>query len=326
MNPLNRLKTLVFGVALLSMAPWPAQAQSWPTQPIKLVVPYGAGSATDILARRVAAPLGQALGQAVVVDDKAGASGTIGAAYVAKAPADGYTLFFGTTQTQSVNMHLLDSMPYDPMKDFASLGRLFNAGTVLVVSAALPVNSLEELLAFIKANPKRANFGSTGFGTASHLPGAYWAKMAGINLTHVPYNNAGQLLTDLMRGEITLLFYPPDGVRSHIDSGALKVLAWTGVSRSPQYPNAPTMIERSYPNFIFGAWYAMFAPAGTPQAVVGKIAEALKKVVQEPKFVQDVAVSGASLYYAPPEELDAFVKTESERFRHIAVMIGAKKE
>ncbi|MDO8279698.1 MAG: tripartite tricarboxylate transporter substrate binding protein [Burkholderiaceae bacterium] len=323
MNLIKRLQGF-FAVTVFAAASSAALAQSYPTQPIKLVVPYGAGSATDILARRTGAVLSTLLGQGVIVDNKAGGSGAIGASFAARAPADGYTLFFGTTQTQSVNPHLLDTMSYDPLKDFVSVARLYSVGTILVVSSALPVKSIEELMVWLKANPGKANFGSTGFGTASHLPGAYLSKLSGVKITHVPYNNPGQLMTDLTRGEVTMLFYPPEGVKGFIDSGALKPLAWTGDSRSATFPNVPTMRERNFPNFTFGAWYGVFAPTGTPPAIVARLSEALGRVVRDPAVVQGVTGGGAQVDYAPAAELEKFMKTEYERFRQIASMVGKK--
>jgi len=323
MTFIKHIQGLLFA-ATIAVIYTTASAQSYPTQPIKVIVPYGAGSATDILARRTGASLTSLLGQAVVVDNKAGGSGAIGASFAARAPADGYTLFFGTTQTQSVNPHLLETMSYDPMKDFVSVARLYSVGTILVVSSSLPIKTVEELLSWLKANPGKANFGSTGFGTASHLPGAYLSKLTGVKIAHVPYNNPGQLMTDLIRGEVTMLFYPPEGVKGFIDSGALRPLAWTGDSRSATFPNVPTMRERDFQNFTFGAWYGVFAPAGTPPAVVAKLSEALGKVARDPVVVQGVTNGGAQVDYAPAAELEKFVKTEYERFRQIASMVGKK--
>ncbi len=322
MNLLTTLKALL--ITATFAASGVTSAQTYPSQPIKVVVPYGAGSATDILARRTGISLGSLLGQGIVVDNKAGGSGAIGASFAARAPADGYTLFFGTTQTQSVNPHLLDSMSYDPMKDFVSVARLYSVGTILVVSSSLPVKTVEELITWLKANPGRANFGSTGFGTASHLPGAYLSKLTGVKITHVPYNNPGQLMTDLTRGEVTMLFYPPEGVKGFIDSGALRALAWTGDTRSATFPNVPTMRERDFQNFTFGAWYGVFAPAGTPPAVVTLLSDALAKVVRDPTVVQGVTGGGAQIDFAPAPELEKFMKTEYERFRHITSLVGKK--
>lgn len=317
-------RTLLAAAGLLLVAA--SHAQNYPGQPIRMVVPYGAGTATDILARRLAAPLGTVLGQGVVIDNKAGASGNIALTYAARAPADGYTLLFGTTQTQSVNPHVLQNISYDPLKDFVSIGRVFNNGVMLVISSALPVTSVEELVAWLKANPSKANYGSTGVGTAAHLPAAYMAKLIGVNLTHVPYNNLGQLLSDVARGEVTMLFYTADGVKGFVDAGNLRPLAWTGPGRHPQFPAVPTMIERNYKDFLFGAWYGVFAPAGTPRPVVTKLADALRQVVNDPKFVSEIAATGATLYYAPALEMDAFIKTEYERFRQVISVIGMKKE
>ncbi len=298
-----------------------AVADNYPQQPIKLVVPYGAGSATDLLARRVAVPLATVLGQGVVVENRAGANATLGPAFVAKAAPDGYTLLFGNTQTNAVNPSLVDNPPYDATKDFASVARLFSTATILVVSAGLPVQNVEELLAWLKANPKRANFGSTAFGTVSHLPSAYLSKTSGIPMIHVPYNNTGQLMTDLARGELAMLFYPPDGVKGFIESGALKPLAWSGAKRSPQFPHVPTMTELGYKNFVFEAWYAMFAPKGTPAAVVTKLSESLGKILSDPKFVQDFSSGSSTLFFASAPETELFVRQEQERFKQITQLI-----
>lgn len=309
-----------WGFGLMGIS-FPLSAQTYPQQPIKMVVPYGAGSATDLLARRVSAPLSTVLGQGVVVENRAGANATLGAAYVAKAVPDGYTLLFGTTQTHAVNPNLIDNMPYDAIKDFTSVARMFSTGTILVVSSSLPVNNLEELLTWIRTNPKRANFGSTAYGTVSHLPSAYLSKISGLTMTHVPYNNAGQLMTDLARGEITMLFYPPDGVKGFIEAGNLKPLAWSGAKRHPQFSQVPTMIELGYKDFVFEAWYAIFAPAGTPSSVINHLNEALNKVVKDPKFIHDVSAGSSVLYYAEAAEMDQFLRTENARFKRIASMI-----
>lgn len=298
-----------------------ALADTYPLQSIKLVVPYGAGSATDLLARRIAIPLATSMGQAVIVENRAGANATIGPAFVAKAPADGYTLLFGNTQTNAVNPNLVENPPYDATKDFTAVARLFSTATILVVSASLPVQNVEELLAWLRANPKRANFGSTAFGTVSHLPSAYLSKTLGIPMTHVPYNNTGQLMTDLVRGEITMLFYPPDGVKAFIESGSLKPLAWSGAKRSNHFAKVATMTELGFKNFVFEAWYAMFAPKGTPSLVVNKLSDALAKILNEPKFAQDFANSSSTLFFAPSSEAEIYVKQEQDRFKQIAQLI-----
>ena len=308
-------------LACLALGSGLTWAQSYPQQAIKFIVPYGAGSATDLLARRVAAPLSSILGQGVVVENRAGANAILGATHVAKAAPDGYTLLFGNTQTHAANPNLVENLSYDPIKDFTSVARLFNTGTVLVVSAALPVNNLDELLAWLRANPKRANFASTAYGTVSHLPSAFLSKVAGIPMTHVPYNNAGQLMTDLARGEVSMLFYPPDGVKGFIESGVLKPLAWSGAKRHPQYPQVPTMIELGYKDFVFEAWYALFAPAGTPTAVIARLNDALNKVFKEPKFIQDMSAGSSVMYYADAAEMDLFLRAENARFKRVAATI-----
>jgi len=296
-------------------------AQSYPTQPIKIVVPYGAGSATDILARKIAFPLGVVLGQSVFVENKAGANAVIGASYAAHANPDGYTILFGNTQTNAVNPQLVPNLSYDALKDFTPVARLFYSGTILVVSSKLPVNNLEELLAYVKSNPKHANFGSTAYGNVSHLPSAYLSKLASIPMTHIPYNNAGQLMTDLARGEVTMLFYPPEGVKSFIDSGIMKPLAWSGETRNPQFPNIPTMIELGYKNFNIGAWYALFAPTGTSNAVIQKLYDSINKVFHDPKFIQDMSNGSTNLFLGDPKETDAFVNQEQNKFKLITSII-----
>jgi len=312
------MATLAFTAGTFAAGP----ANAYPDQPIRLVVPYGAGSATDILARQVGESLGKSLNKAVIVENRPGASGSIAATYVARAPSDGYTLLFGTTQVITVNPYLIKDLAYDPQNDFTPVARLFNVGTVLVTSPKLSVQSLDELLAHIRSFPAKSSFGSTGFGTAAHLPGAYLAKLEKLEITHVPYTNSGQMMTDVIRGEVTLLFYPPQGVKGFIDSGEMKPLAWTGTNRSAQFPDVPTMQELGYDDFLFGAWYGVFAPQGTPAEIITQLSAELKKVTQDEKVVNSVERSGAEVDYAPASEMDTFLKNESERFSHITSVIG----
>jgi tripartite-type tricarboxylate transporter receptor subunit TctC len=320
---INQILRLLIST-LLVVCSVSSQAQVYPSQPIKLVVHTGPASATDILARRTATSLGPLLGRAVVVDNKPGGSGAIAASFVARAQADGYTLFFGTTQTQAVNPHLIDALSYDPLKDFVPVARLYSVNMILVVRASMPVNTIEELLKWLKENPEKANFGSTGFGTSSHLPAAYLSNLTGIKITHIPYNNPGQLMTDVTSGQVAMLFYPPEGVKSFIDSGALKPLAWTGEKRSAIFPQTPTMLERNFKDFTFGAWFGVFAPAGTQPAIVAKLSELLGKVVLEPTLIQSVLAGGAQMNYAPAAEFNPFTKTEYERMRYITSQVGKK--
>jgi tripartite-type tricarboxylate transporter receptor subunit TctC len=301
----------------------PALAQAFPARPISLVVPYGPGTATDLLARRLAERASEILGQRIVVDNRAGAGGMIGSEFVARARPDGYTLIFAANQTHATNVSLYRSIRYDPVRGFSPVAMIASQPQVLVVNPRLPVSSVQELVAYAKANPGRLNFGSTGVGTGAHLGGELFRTQAAIDIVHVPYNNT-QVIADLMAGTVSLMFYPYLPLKPHIDSGAMLALASCGPERAPWLPNVPTMIESGFADFIVTSWFAVYGPAGLPAEVVQTLTEAYRRVLADTELRAALAETGTLAQYQPPEGLAAFTVAEIARARGIVERAGVR--
>ena len=273
----------LLGTALLALpAIANAQTPAYPTKPIRLVVPFPAGGATDILAREVAKHLTETWGQSVVVDNRPGAGGNIGSELVAKSPPDGYTLEMGTVGTHAINASLYSKMPYDHVKDFVPVILVAGVPNVLVVNPSVPVNSVQEFIAYAKANPGKLNFASSGSGTSIHLSGELFKVMAGVQMTHVPYKGSAPALQDLLGGQVQLMFdnLPPS--LPQIKAGKLRALAVTSATRAPALPDVPTVAEAGLPGFEASSWFGVLAPAGTPPAIVAKLHGALMTVMKDP--------------------------------------------
>ena len=277
-------------------------AQSYSNRPLRLVVPFPAGGPTDIVARPLAQMLSQALGQPVVVDNRGGAGGSIGAEVVAKAPADGYTLFIGTVGTHAINPSLYRKLPYDAEKDFTPLGLVAMAPVAVVVNANAPYATIAELIAAAKREPGAINFASAGNGTPGHLTGEMFAKAAGIDLKHIPYKGSAPALTDVLGGQIPLMFVPVQSVLQHIRSGKLRALAISSSARSNVLPNVATLAASGLKGFEATAWWAMFAPAGLPASMTEKLSAEINRIVATESFrskllevgVQPSAQTGSS--------------------------------
>ena len=272
----------------------PLSAQSFPTKPLRLVVPFPAGGPTDIVARPLAQMLGDALGQQVVVDNRGGAGGSIGADAVAKSPADGYALLMGTVGTHAINPALYKKLPYDASKDFTSLGLIALAPVAVVVHPGTPYNSVAELIAAAKREPGRINFGSAGNGTPGHLTGEMFAKAAGIELKHVPYKGSAPAVTDLLGGQIPLMFDPVQSVLQHIRGGKLRALAVSSSARASVLPQVPTVSEAGLKGFEATAWWALFAPAGLPAPIAAKLAAEAARIVRPRRFARSWSRSACS--------------------------------
>jgi len=270
----------------------PLSAQSFPTKPLRLVVPFPAGGPTDIVARPLAQMLGDALGQQVVVDNRGGAGGSIGADAVAKSPADGYALLMGTVGTHAINPALYKKLPYDASKDFTSLGLIALAPVAVVVHPGTPYNSVAELIAAAKREPGRINFGSAGNGTPGHLTGEMFAKAAGIELKHVPYKGSAPAVTDLLGGQIPLMFDPVQSVLQHIRGGKLRALAVSSSARASVLPQVPTVSEAGLKGFEATAWWALFAQAGLPAPIAAKLAGEAARIVQAEAFREKLVEIG----------------------------------
>ena len=312
----------------LGVAASGAWAQTWPTaKPIRLVIPFPAGGATDIIGRQVAQKLSVALGQQVVVDNKPGAGGAIGSDIVAKAPADGYTLLMATSSTHSIGPVLNPKMPYDAVKDFAPVAHIANAPSVLVVGQNFPANTARELIDLVKRNPGRYNFGSSGIGTYPHLSAEMFKwRAGGLFVVHIPYRGTGLVITDLVAGQIAFLMDSIVSAQTHIRSGKVKPLAVSGTKRSATLPNVPTLKEVGVPGMEFGNWFGMFAPAGTAPEVVARLNRELNAMLKASDFVEGLDKVGAEPAGGTPEQFAKTYRDESEGWKALIQRAGIKPE
>lgn len=292
-----------------------SQAQAWPAKPVRLVVPFPAGGATDTVARVVAQQVATETGQSFIVDNKAGAGGTLGATEGMRAAADGYTLVFTTSSTHAISPHLMAKAPYDPVKDFTPIAHVADAASVLLVTPGLPVKSVAELISYAKAHPGELNYASSGNGTIVHLTTEAFRSQAGLQMLHVPYKGTGPALTDLAAGNVQVLFDSiPTGL-PHVRSGRLKALAVTGGQRSPLMPELPTVAEAGLPGFTSVTWFGLYGPARLPADVVRQINAAFNKALRAPEVGAKLAQLGAEPA-APqsPEAFAAMVAKDSQRW------------
>ena len=290
-----------------------AVAQSWPSKPISLVVPFAAGGTTDVLARALGERLSTALGQPVIVESKPGAGATIGADFVAKAKADGYTLLVGAVH-HTIAGSVYKKLPYDFQKDLAPVTMIAMVPNVLVVNAATPVKNLNELVGYIKATPANANYGSNGNGTAQHLIGTQFQQQTGVQLTHVPYKGSGPLATDLLGGQILMSFDTITPVLPHIKAGKLRPLAVTTATRSCALPDVQTLQELGLKDFNIGTWFGVLAPAATPKDIVARLNTEMVKIIQSPEFGKRMDEIGAQPIGNSSEQMARRIAEETEKF------------
>ena len=316
---------LLLSLATAASGAW---AQTWPAaKPIRLVIPFPAGGATDIIGRQVAQKLSVALGQQVVVDNKPGAGGAIGSDLVAKAPADGYTLLMATSSTHSIGPVLNPKMPYDAVKDFAPVSHIANAPSVLVVGQNFPANTARELIDLVKRNPGKYNFGSSGIGTYPHLSAEMFKwRAGGLFAVHIPYRGTGLVITDLVAGQIAFLMDSIVSAQTHIRSGKVKPLAVSGTKRSATLPNVPTLQEVGVPGMEFGNWFGMFAPAGTAPEVVSRLNRELNTMLKAADFVEGLDKVGAEPAGGTPEQFAKTYRDESEGWKALIQRAGIKPE
>ncbi len=297
------------GAASLTLATSASLAQPYPDKPVRLVVPYAAGAAADQLARLVGERLGQGLKQPVVVDNRAGAGGTLGADNVAKSPADGYSIVLGTDASHATNIFLSKKFPYDPVKSFTMIAPAAVNHIVLVVHPSLPVKTVAELIRYAKENPKKLSFGSSGQGSAHHLAGELLNEKAGIDMLHVPYKGGGPAMTDLIGNSIPVLFASMAMAKPYIDSGKVRALAMVEEKRFPGLPNLPTIGE-TVPGYAIASWFAFFGPAGLAPAVRTRLNGEINRALSSPALRETLEKSGMSVTGGRPEDLMALVKGE----------------
>ena len=312
-------------LVLALLAPLPVLAQAWPTKPVKLVVPYPPGGPTDIVARVIAERLTAQTGQPFVVDNRAGAGGNLGADVVAKSPPDGYTLLIATT-AHAINKSLFKNLTYDVQRDFAPVSLLTQGPLVLVVHPDFPAKSVGELIALAKAKPKSVSFASSGNGQSTHLAAELFATMAGAPMTHVPYKGSAPALNDLIAGQVPLMFDTMLSAMQHVKSGRLRALAITGTQRSPAAPEIPTLAESGLPGYQAYAWNGLFAPAGTPPAVLNRLNEELKTALSQPAVQEKFSAQGFAGTWTPPAQTVTFLQAEVDKWARTVQQSGAKVE
>lgn len=300
-----------------------ALAQVYPSRTITLVVPYAPGGGADIVGRTISQPLAELLGQQIVVDNRAGAGGNLGAALVAKAAPDGYTLMLGTS-THATNASLYAKVPYDLVRDFAPVSMLSSTPLVLVVHPSLPAPSVKLLVAFAKARPGQLNYSSGGNGSTPHLAAELFKSAAHIEITHVPYKGVAQAMTDVMSGQVQLMFPSISSASPHINSGRLRALAVTGAKRSQSAQKLPTMIESGFSDFDVSIWNAIFVPANTPTGIINKLNADIARVLSVGDVRERMANSGVVPISSTAEELAAYVKVELTRWAKAVKESGAR--
>jgi tripartite-type tricarboxylate transporter receptor subunit TctC len=322
----TRHRPLLLALATgLALAPTLLRAQSFPEKPITFVVPFAAGSATDQIARAIGQAVATETKQAVVVDNKGGASGFIASQLVAKAPADGYTVLITTNTTHAANEHLFKKIPYDPVKDFAPLTGLGKGGQIMVVSPAMPAKTVADFIAMAKKEPGKYSFGSGS--SSSRMAGELLQQMADIKLLHVPYKSNPLAITDLLGGQIDMMITDTATGLPQVKAGKLKALGMSSAKRSPLVPEVPTMAESGVPGYEMGFWFAAYAPAGTPPAVVKRLNELLVRAARsDAARTGFYEASGTEIFTTTPEELGKFQAAESQKWGRIIKAAGISPE
>ena len=298
--------------------------QSFPAKPVKLVVPFPPGGPLDAVGRAIADKLTQMWGQSVVVDNKPGAGGNIGADFVAKSPPDGYTVVMGALSTHAVNPSLYPKMPYDATRDFAPITLVAVTPNVLVVNPALPVQSLKELIAYAKANPGKLSFGSGSNGSAGHLAGELFKADTGADMVHIPFKGGAPAMQALLAGDTQLMFDNLANAMPQVKAGKLKALAVTTAQRSKLVPELPTMAEAGVPGFDISTWFGLLAPAGTPPAIIAKWNADVTAILDAPEMRERLTAQGAEAAPTTPNEFAAFIARELAKYARIVQASGAK--
>lgn len=302
-----------------------AFAQTYPTKPIRLIVPFGAGSTADIIGRVLGASLTKDLGQQVVVENKPGAGGTIGGAEAARGAPDGYTLVIGTVASHGIGPLTMKDVSYDAVKNFQAITLIANVPNMIAVHPSVPAKTPAELVAFIKDNPG-FTFTSAGPGTTAHLAGEFFGERLGLKLTHIPYKAVGQAMTDVIGGQVKMIVYQLAGLKAHVDAGTVRPIAATSITRIPALPNLPTVAETVIPGFDFAPWFGFMAPAGTPRPIVDRLHALVVAAVQSPEMKKQFDAQGVEPVLKGPDEFQAFMRTDYDRWRAILEKAGMRPQ
>jgi tripartite-type tricarboxylate transporter receptor subunit TctC len=320
-------RCLLLAVALAAaIATQPLRAQTYPVKPIRVIVPYSPGGTADLLGRGIAQKLSISLGRQVIVENRTGAGGGIGADLVAKSKADGYTLLLGTIATHAINPNLYPDNPYDPVKDFAPVVLVATMPNLLVVNPSVPAKNVRELIALAKAKPGELAFASAGSGTTQHLSGELFKKMAGVDLLHIPYKGNAPAVTDLVGGQVQVMFDNIPISLQQVRAGKLRALAVTGPKRSPVLPDVPTIAEAALPGYSVTSWFALFAPAGTPPAFVARLNEETNKALADKALHRQLADQGIEPGGGTAGQLATHIRAELARWKKIVAESGARVE
>ena len=290
-----------------------AYGQVYPSKSIRLIVPFAPGGGNDTVARAVAQQMSQSLGQAVIVDNKPGAGGVLGADLAAKAPPDGYTIFLGGVGSLVVNPQVIAKNSYDPIRDFSPIILLATAPSVVTVNATSQWKTIQEMTAFAKQNPGKLNYASNGNGSSAQIATVIYESMAGVELTHVPYKGLAPALTDLLSGQVQLMFSSMVAIIPHIQAGRLRALAVTSLKRSPLLPNTPTLAESGLPGYEAGSWYGLLVPAGTPEAIIQRLNQEAAKALNQAKVKESLIAEGAEVVGGSPQDFSKYIRQEYAR-------------
>ena len=327
---INHRRALIHGIgAVLVLAATPSVAQTtsnWPNKPIRYIVPFAPGGTTDILARTIGERLGAALGQPIVVENKPGQGGSIGAAELARSAPDGYTIGGGTISSHAINATLYDKLSYDPVTSFAPITMYATQPNVLLVHPSVPAKNLTEFIALLKANPNKYAFGSAGNGTSQHISGELFKVMAGVSMQHIPYRGSGQMMPELLGGTLPVAFDNIATAVQHVNAGKLRALAVTSATRSIVSPDVPTMAEAGLAGYDISSWQAVFAPAGTPAPIVERLYTEIARILKTPDIQKRLGDLGLNVSEMTPSQLTAVIKADVPRLGKIVKETGARAD
>jgi tripartite-type tricarboxylate transporter receptor subunit TctC len=309
--------SLALSAVMLGLAMGDALAQSYPSKPIHLIVPFPPGGGNDILARIIAPKLAESLGQQVVIDNRPGATGTVGSELAARSAPDGYTLHMVTSSTHAVNPGLVSKLPYDPLKDFAPVTQLASYQLILVVNPSVPAKSVKELIALAKSKTGQLNYASPGTGTSMHLAGELFNSMAGVDMVHIPYKGSVPGMTDILGGRVQIGFNTMLSTMPYVKAGKLRALALTSAERSPALPDLPTVAEAGVPGYEATSWYGIVAPARTPREIVTKLNTELVKILKLSDVREQLSSQGVEPVSNTPEQFAAYIKAEIEKWAKV---------
>jgi tripartite-type tricarboxylate transporter receptor subunit TctC len=321
---LDARRRRLLGAATLLPFARPARADEYPAHPVRLVVPFPPGGGADNLARSIMPKVAQALGRPIVIENKPGAGGNVGAEYVAGAPADGYTLLYGTNGTHSINQSLYQQLRFDPVKDFAPVARMTEIAAMLVVNPQLPVTTVTQLIRYAKANPGKVNFASAGNGTTSHLSGELFKTMAGVDIVHVPYRGGALAVTDLIGGQVQMMIDVMPNVYPLAKEGRIRGIAVSTAERFPGAPELPTIAESGLAGFEASAWDGVLAPAGTAPAIVQRLNAAIRSALADPELIESLKQRGARVVPGSPDDFARHIGASTRKWAQVVKASGAK--